>query len=113
MGTPFVGGQVAKGHDNPLAMPAATSGEGLVDDDPRQPGRQLRVRAELSRVAIGGKVGLLQNVFCVRLVFENCASDAIEGAIIAPHHRFKSGLVVARNAAHELGVVDRRICRAR
>ena len=82
----------------------AQAAEGLVDDDPGQPGRQSGVAAKLAEMAEGAQVGLLQGVLRLGVIAQNAARHPEQPTIVPAHDR-PDGLGVARqSAANEIAL---------
>lgn len=78
-------------HLVPTAPPKPT--EGLVDDDPHQPSRELRCIAKAADRAIRLQVSLLQGVFGLGVVFQDAPRRATQDAIVLPHQQRERRLV--------------------
>ena len=93
-------------HDFGAPGALARPGDGFVDDDPRQPGRQFGVAAELADRAPGLQVGFLQRVFGFGVVAQDAARGAVQQLVVAPHQQHEGALVAGPDAARQFGVAD-------
>ena len=76
----------------------------LVDDDPRQPGGELRTCFEPVEVGERVEVGLLQDVFDLDLVLDDCPCGAVEALIVPPHQDFKERPLACAHTVDEVSV---------
>jgi hypothetical protein len=87
----------------PLAL--APARDRLVDDDARQPGRELRVAAKAADRAVREQVSFLDCILGLGVVAENRARRAVEPLVVPPHHQLQRIAVAARDASGELEIV--------
>jgi hypothetical protein len=92
---------VSRGYDLRIAAPVH---QRLVDDDPYEPGRELRFPAERSERAIRSQPGLLDDVFRTRVVAQDGARGAVERPVVEPHQPFECARVSGERPGNELGV---------
>src|SRR6184192_4007609 len=104
-----VGSHFVEVHDDSVAVTLASKRERLVDDDARQPRRELCVGAKVGDVAIRGEICFLQNILGVSGVLENGASNTKEPAVVAAHQEFERAFVVTPDAPCKLCIVDRSV----
>jgi hypothetical protein len=94
----------SKRHHNTLTLVPAQPHQGLVDRDAGQPGRDLRLAAEVPNVPVRLEIRVLHGVFRLGVVLEDRARDAEEPAVVSPHQPLESGVIVRRDAVDELDV---------
>src|SRR5216110_3201481 len=96
---------VGERHQHAIALLPAYAHQRLVDNDPREPGTELRAAAKLADVAIGIQVCVLKRVLGLGIVPENGPRHPEESAVVAAHQRLERGRILLRDATRQLEIV--------
>src|SRR5262249_180455 len=79
----------------------------FIQRDPREPGGQARIAAEIAKIGEGTEIGLLNNILRLAVVPGDGPGDAVETPVVPLHDDAKGAGIALASQLHKLGISER------